>query len=78
MGVNITLPPRRRRTSIPAIAGRELATPWAWGRISVTVDLAITRVDKATPVPAALAEENQWVVLMPADSYSGEVTPSVS
>jgi len=42
MGANITLPPRRRLTSIPAIAGRMLATPCAWGRISVTVDLAIT------------------------------------
>ena len=41
-GVNITLPPRRRLTIIPAIAGRMLATPCAWGRISVTVDLAIT------------------------------------
>jgi hypothetical protein len=29
-------------TSIPASAGRELAMPCAWGRISVTVDLAIT------------------------------------
>ena len=42
MGANITLPPRRRLTNIPAIAGRMLATPCAWGRISVTVDLAIT------------------------------------
>ena len=42
MGVNITLPPRRRLTIIPASAGRMLATPCAWGRISVTVDLAIT------------------------------------
>jgi hypothetical protein len=42
MGANITLPPRRRLTSIPATAGRVLATPWAWGRISVTVDLVIT------------------------------------
>jgi hypothetical protein len=42
MGANITLPPRRRFTSIPATAGRMLATPWAWGRISVTVDLVIT------------------------------------
>ena len=51
MGAKLTLPPRRRLTSIPAIAGRMLATPWAWGRISVTVDLAITRIYKATPVP---------------------------
>jgi hypothetical protein len=28
-------------TIIPASAGRMLATPCAWGRISVTVDLAI-------------------------------------
>jgi hypothetical protein len=42
MGANITLPPRRRLTNIPAIAGRMLATPCAWGRISVTVDLAFT------------------------------------
>jgi hypothetical protein len=42
MGAKVTLPPRRLRTSIPAIAGRMLATPCAWGRISVTVDLAIT------------------------------------
>jgi len=41
-GANITLPPRRRLTNIPAMAGRMLATPCAWGRISVTVDLAIT------------------------------------
>jgi hypothetical protein len=42
MGANVTLPPRRRRTIIPASWGRMLATPWALGRISVTVDLAIT------------------------------------
>jgi hypothetical protein len=42
MGANITLSPRRRFTIIPATAGRVLATPWAWGRISVTVDLVIT------------------------------------
>jgi hypothetical protein len=42
MGANITLPPRRRFTSIPAVAGRMLATPWAWGRIKVTVERAIT------------------------------------
>jgi len=28
-GANITLPPRRRLTIIPAVAGRVLATPWA-------------------------------------------------
>ena len=43
IGVKITLPLRRRLTIIPASAGRMLATPWAWGRISVTVDLSITR-----------------------------------
>jgi hypothetical protein len=59
MGANITLPPRRRRTIIPAIAGRMLATPCAWGRISVTVDLAITDQDEATPVPACDLQENQ-------------------
>jgi hypothetical protein len=42
MGAKLTLPPRLRLTSIPAIAGRVLATPWPWGRISVTVDLAVT------------------------------------
>ena len=52
IGANITLPPRRRLTIIPASAGRMLATPCAWGRISVTVDLAITDWSKATPVPA--------------------------
>jgi len=61
MGANITLPPRRRLTIIPAIAGRMLATPCAWGRISVTVDLAITGMDKATAVPARGALQNQWL-----------------
>jgi hypothetical protein len=61
MGANITLPPRRRLTSIPAIAGRMLATPCAWGRISVTVDLAITGEYKAMAVPARQAQENQRV-----------------
>ena len=59
MGANVTLPPRRRLTSIPAIAGRMLATPWAWGSISVTVVLAITEQDKATHVPAAQCPKNQ-------------------
>jgi len=61
MGANITLPPRRRLTSIPAIAGRMLATPCAWGRISVTVDLAIMGKYEATPVPAGEPQENQGV-----------------
>jgi hypothetical protein len=59
MGANITLPPRRRLTSIPAIAGRMLATPCAWGRISVTVDLAITNEYEATGVPAGESLKNQ-------------------
>jgi hypothetical protein len=59
MGAKLTLPPRRRRTSIPAMAGRMLATPWAWGRISVTVDLAITAYDEATAVPTRLGQQNQ-------------------
>ncbi len=41
-GANITLPARRRLIIIPASAGRVLAPPCAWGRIRVTVDLAIT------------------------------------
>jgi hypothetical protein len=52
IGAKLTLPPRRRLTNIPASAGRVLATPCAWGRISVTVDLSITDWSKATPVPA--------------------------
>jgi hypothetical protein len=59
IGAKVTLPPRRRRTSIPAIAGRTLATPCACGRMSVTVDLAITELDKATAVPARRIQENQ-------------------
>jgi hypothetical protein len=42
MGAKLTLPPGRRRIIIPASAGRVLATPWAFGRISVTVDLVVT------------------------------------
>src|SRR5436190_2119799 len=56
---SITLPPRRRRTIIPAIAGRMLATPCAWGRISVTVDLAITGMNRAMAVPARRLLQNQ-------------------
>jgi hypothetical protein len=59
MGANITPPPRRRLTIIPAVAGRVLATPWAWGRISVTVDLDITSEDRAMPVPGRLIVINQ-------------------
>jgi hypothetical protein len=78
MGVNITLPPRRRRTSIPAIAGRVLATPCAWGRIKVTVDLAITDTDKATAVPAARGEKNQGLEFCRRRGSAGRVTRSVS
>jgi hypothetical protein len=78
MGANITLPPRRRLTIIPAIAGRMLATPCAWGRISVTVDLAITKVDKATHVPAIPSEQNQGLGEIVAVRDSDNVTPSVS
>jgi hypothetical protein len=64
-------------TSIPAIAGRMLATPCAWGRIKVTVDLAITRIYEATPVPAWEGQQNQ-VLIRPSDRMSGlEVTCSV-
>jgi hypothetical protein len=63
MGAKLTLPPRRRRTSIPAMAGRMLATPWAWGRISVTVDLAITGKNKAMAVPRRRGEGNQWLAI---------------
>jgi hypothetical protein len=42
MGANVTLPPRRRRTIIPASWARMLATPCALGRISVTVEFAFT------------------------------------
>jgi hypothetical protein len=59
MGAKLTLPPRRRRTSIPATVGRVLETPWACGRISVTVDLAITSNEEATAVPTRRGQENQ-------------------
>jgi len=59
IGANITLPPRRRLIIIPASAGRMLATPCAWGRISVTVDLAITNEYEATGVPAGESLKNQ-------------------
>jgi hypothetical protein len=42
MGAKVTLPPRRRRTIIPASWARVLATPCALGRISVTVEFAFT------------------------------------
>jgi hypothetical protein len=49
MGANITLPPRRRRTSIPANCARVLATPCALGRIRVTVGFAFTGWIKQPP-----------------------------
>ena len=58
-GANITLPLRRRMTIIPASAGRMLAMPCAWGRIRVTVDLAITSMDKAMAVPAETIHSDQ-------------------
>jgi hypothetical protein len=61
MGANITPPSRPRLTIIPAVAERMLATPCAWGRISVTVDLAITSEDKAMRVPGREGFVNQWV-----------------
>jgi hypothetical protein len=77
-GVNITLPPRRRLTIIPAIAGRMLATPCAWGRISVTVDLAITSEDKAMRVPGRDCFVNQWVTGCGRDLAPIDVTRKVS
>jgi hypothetical protein len=59
MGAKLTLPPRRRLISIPASGARSLAMPCAWGRISVTVDLAITTMNKAMAVPAAHCVQNQ-------------------
>jgi hypothetical protein len=59
MGANVTLPPRRRRTIIPASWARVLATPCALGRISVTVEFAFTSLDKATAVPARGSPINQ-------------------
>ena len=61
MVANITLPPRCRRTIIPASCARVLATPCAWGRIRVTVDLAITDKDKAMAVPTRQGLANQGV-----------------
>jgi hypothetical protein len=46
-------------TSIPAIAGRMLATPCACGRISVTVDVVIMAEDKAMAVPTPQGQDNQ-------------------
>jgi hypothetical protein len=45
--------------SIPASAARSLAMPCGLGRISVTVDLAITEIDKAMAVPAGTCLANQ-------------------
>jgi hypothetical protein len=72
MGANITLPPRRFRTIIPATAGRELATPCAWGRISVTVDLVVTRGIKQRACqprgPNEISELEMWA---PSDACAG-------
>jgi hypothetical protein len=62
MGAKLTLPPRRRLTRIPASCTRSLAMPCALGRISVTVDLAITDEDKATAVPADAGLANQRLI----------------
>lgn len=77
MGVNITPPRRPRLTIIPAVAGRMLATPCAWGRISVTVDLDITIKDKAMRVPASEALVNQGVSEWQREGTPGHVTRSV-
>jgi hypothetical protein len=66
MGANITLPPRRRFTIIPATAGRVLATPWAWGRISVTVDLVITCRTKQRACQRRTANEISGLGIAPA------------
>lgn len=70
IGAKLTLPPRRRLTIIPASVGRVLATPWAWGRISVTVDLAITRWIKqrlCQPEPAnRIRHLREWRILRTA------------
>jgi hypothetical protein len=55
-----------------------LATPCAWGRIRVTVDLAITGIDKATAVPRGRDQENQGLVRRTPRSARGRVTRSVS
>jgi hypothetical protein len=78
MVANITLPPRRRRTIIPASWGRMLATPCAWGRISVTDDLGVTAKNKATPVPRPDWLLHQRVSDCRIDPAGGEVTRSVS
>jgi hypothetical protein len=61
MGANVTPPSRPRLIIIPAVVDRMLAMPCAWGRISVTVDRAITSEDKAMRVPGRVGFENQWV-----------------
>lgn len=78
MGAKVTLPPRRRLTSIPAIAGRTLATPCACGRINVTVDLAITSWDEAMPVPARQHYGNQLLGRASPLLAGPDVTLSVS
>jgi hypothetical protein len=78
MGANVTLPPRRRLTNIPAIAGRMLATPCAWGRIRVTVDLAITDKNRATPVPSMGSDKNHGLERAPRRIGGDRLTRSVS
>ena len=77
-GAKITLPPRRRLMSIPAIKARSLAMPCALGRISVTVDLAITNRNKATAVPARHRLMNQEVTDRRGVGAPREVTLRVS
>jgi len=77
MGANITLPPRRRLIIIPAAAGRMQETPCAWGRISVTVDLAITEKDKATAVPSGAYQQNQVLKIGAAVARGRDVTRHV-
>jgi hypothetical protein len=78
MVANITLPPRRRRTIIPASCGRMLATPCAWGRISVTVDLGVTMENEATPVPRQDWLLHQGVSDCRIEGVEAGVTRSVS
>jgi hypothetical protein len=59
MGAKLTLPPRRRRTIIPASWARVLATPCALGRISVTVEFAFTGYTKQPPCQREVCLENK-------------------
>jgi hypothetical protein len=78
MGAKLTLPPRRCRTIIPASVGRVLATPWAFGRISVTVDLVVTCRTKQRLCQVTIRREinNLWnFAVLP---NAAEVTRCVS